>query len=238
MMNENGIRVNKFIADSGVCSRREADRLIDAGKVLINGEIVEPGMRVFDGDKVSVNGKLISLEEKKLYFAFNKPVGVVCTAEKKEKNNIIDYIGYEKRLVYAGRLDKESEGLIILTNDGDIVNEMMRARNHHEKEYIVTVNKKITDEFITKMESGVYIEELDTTTRRCKVIPVDNNIFRIVLTQGLNRQIRRMCETLGYKVVSLKRDRIMNIMLNDLPVGKMRSLTNEELIELKGLLNG
>lgn len=234
---ENQVRINKYIAEAGVCSRRGADKLIEEGKVTVNGKVAESGMKVTDGDVIVVDGKTISAAEEKLYFAFNKPVGIVCTAEKKEKNNIIDYISYDKRLVYAGRLDKDSEGLIIMTNDGDLVNDMMRARNGHEKEYIVTVNKEIDDDFIYAMSNGVYLDELDTTTKKCKVWKVGKKSFRIILTQGLNRQIRRMCEAFGVKVVSLKRDRIVNIMLGDLTPGQMRPISNKELSELKKQIN-
>lgn len=232
------VRINKFIADAGVCSRRAADKLIEEGKVTVNGVVAENGVKVTDADEVIVDGKVISREEEKLYFAFNKPVGIVCTAEKREKDNIIDYINYEKRLMYAGRLDKESEGLIILTNDGDLIDKMMRAREKHEKEYVVKVNKDIDENFAKEMSSGIYIEELDVTTRKCKVDTIDNRTFRIVLTQGLNRQIRRMCDTLGYKVVSLKRVRVVNIKLGDLKTGKMRALTGAELNTLMTMVNG
>lgn len=230
------VRINKFIADAGICSRRAADKLIEEGKVTVNGVVVENGVKVTDADEVIVDGKLISREEEKLYFAFNKPDGIVCTAEKREKDNIIDFINYNKRLMYAGRLDKESEGLIILTNDGDLIDKMMRAREKHEKEYIVKVNRDIDEDFIYNMRSGIYLEELEVTTRKCKVSLIDSRTFRITLTQGLNRQIRRMCDALGYKVVSLKRVRVVNIELGDLKVGKMRPLTDEELNELMSLV--
>lgn len=230
------VRINKFIADAGICSRRAADKLIEEGKVTVNGVVVENGVKVTDADEVIVDGKLISREEEKLYFAFNKPVGIVCTAEKREKDNIIDFINYNKRLMYAGRLDKESEGLIILTNDGDLIDKMMRAREKHEKEYIVKVNRDIDEDFIYNMRSGIYLEELEVTTRKCKVSLIDSRTFRITLTQGLNRQIRRMCSALDYKVVSLKRVRVVNIELGDLKVGKMRPLTDEELNELMSLV--
>lgn len=230
------VRINKFIADAGICSRRAADRLIEEGKVTVNGVVAENGVKVTDADEIIVDGKLISREEEKLYFAFNKPVGIVCTAEKREKDNIIDFINYDKRLMYAGRLDKESEGLIILTNDGELIDKMMRARENHEKEYIVKVNKQIDDSFVKEMSAGVYIEELDVTTRKCKVELLNDRSFRIVLTQGLNRQIRRMCDVLGYKVVSLKRVRVVNIKLDNLKTGQMRALTGDELNELMTLV--
>ena len=233
---ESMIRINKFIADSGICSRRAADKLIEEGKVIVNGNVAVSGMKVLDSDEIIVDGKAISREEEQLYFAFNKPVGIVCTAEKKEKNNIIDFIGYGKRLMYAGRLDKDSEGLIIMTNDGELINSLMRARENHEKEYIVKVNKDIDRDFIYKMSNGVYLDELEVTTRKCKVEAVDNRTFRIILTQGLNRQIRRMCDANGYKVVSLKRERIVNIKLGNLKPGEMRPLTNKELEDLNSIV--
>lgn len=221
-------RINKYLSEVGYCSRRAADKLIEEGRVTINGAVPEMGTKIVPGDEVHVDGKLISEpKEKQVYIAFNKPIGIVCTTDTGvEKDNIIDYIGYPKRIFPIGRLDKPSEGLILLTSDGDIVNKILRARNNHEKEYIVTVNKPVTKDFVQKMSAGVPI--LDTVTRKCHVEEVGRNVFKIVLTQGLNRQIRRMCEHLGYRVVKLKRVRIMNINL-DMPVGKWRYLTNEEL---------
>ena len=231
------VRINKYLSQLGYCSRREADKLIDQGRITVNGVKPEMGTRVIPGDEVKVDGKPVSkseLKEPNVYLAFNKPVGIVCTTDTRvEKNNIIDYINYPKRIFPIGRLDKPSEGLIFLTNDGDIVNKILRARNNHEKEYIVSVNKPITSSFIKKMANGVPI--LDTVTRKCEVEKVGKHTFRIVLTQGLNRQIRRMCDFLDYEVTSLKRIRIMNVEL-DIPVGKWRDLTNEELKTLNELL--
>ena len=216
------------MSEVGFCSRRAADKLIEEGRVTINGAVPEMGTKISDGDEVRVDGKRISEpKEKPVYIAFNKPVGIVCTTDTRvEKDNIIDYINYPTRIFPIGRLDKMSEGLIFLTNDGDIVNKILRARNNHEKEYLVNVNKPITSEFIEQMSNGVPI--LDTVTRKCKVEQISKNRFRIVLTQGLNRQIRRMCEHLGYNVVKLKRTRIMNVEL-DIPVGQYRDLTADEL---------
>jgi len=232
-MEEQGIRLNKYIADAGYCSRREADKLIETGKVTVDGKPASLGMRIFSAQKVCVWGQLLRKQEEKVYLAFHKPQGIVCTSEKMEKNNIIDYIGYPIRISYCGRLDKNSEGLIILTNDGDIVNRMMRSGNMHEKEYIVSVDKEITEEFIKEMQKGVYLEELQQTTRKCKAEKVSNTSFRIILTQGLNRQIRRMCDVYGYQVMKLVRVRIMNIELGNLKSGTYRALTAEELTKLK-----
>lgn len=228
-------RINKFLSEAGYCSRRAADKLIDEGRVTINGKIPEMGTKISEKDEVRVDGKLISEpKEKPVYIAFNKPIGIVCTTDTRvEKDNIIDYINYPSRIFPIGRLDKPSEGLIFLTNDGDIVNKILRARNNHEKEYLVTVNKPITEEFIYKMSNGIPI--LDTITRNCEVEQVSKFIFKIVLTQGLNRQIRRMCEYLNYDVVKLKRVRIMNVSL-DVPIGKWRYLTASELDEINRLV--
>ena len=230
-----GTRINKYLSEVGFCSRRKADKLLEAGKITINGKIPELGTKVLPEDEIRVNGKLIQKpKEKPVYIAFNKPIGIVCTTDTRvEKNNIIDYINYPKRIFPIGRLDKPSEGLIFLTNDGDIVNKILRARNNHEKEYIVKVNKPITANFIQKMQNGVPI--LDTVTRKCKVEKLGKYTFKIILTQGLNRQIRRMSEYLGYKVTKLKRIRIMNVNL-DIPVGKWRDLTKEELQEINRLV--
>ena len=227
-------RINKFLSEAGYCSRRAADKLIEEGRVIINGAIPEIGTKIVEGDEVRVDGELISkAKEKPLYLAFHKPVGIVCTTDTRvEKDNIIDYIGYPKRIFPIGRLDKPSEGLIFLTNDGDIVNKILRAHNNHEKEYIVTVNRPITRKFIQQMSNGVPI--LDTVTRKCKVEQISKFTFRIILTQGLNRQIRRMCEFLDYRVKKLKRVRIMNVEL-DLPVGKWRDLTKQEIKEINRL---
>ena len=229
-------RINKYLSEVGYCSRRAADKLIEEGKVTINGKVPEMGTKIDEGDRVEVDGQIIqkSKKHKKIYLAFNKPAGIVCTTDRGvDPNNIIDFIKYPIRIYPIGRLDKPSEGLIFLTNDGDIVNKILRAKNNHEKEYIVTVNRPINRNFIQSMSSGVKI--LDTITKNCLVEKLGEKKFRIVLTQGLNRQIRRMCETLGYRVQSLKRVRIMNITL-DLPMGKYRELTKEELFELNGLL--
>ena len=230
------VRINKYLSEVGYCSRRAADRLIEEGKVTINGKIPEMGTKVEEGDEVEVEGKKIEKlkKQKKIYLAFNKPVGIVCTTDRKvEKFNIIDYIKYPKRIFPIGRLDKLSEGLIFLTNDGDIVNKILRARNNHEKEYIVSVNRPINKQFIQTMSNGVEI--LDTITKNCFVKQLGPRKFQIILTQGLNRQIRRMCDSLGYKVKSLKRVRIMNIKL-DVPTGKYREFTKEEVLELNKLL--
>jgi 23S rRNA pseudouridine2604 synthase len=230
-----GTRINKFLSEAGFCSRRAADKLIEEGRVTINGKVPEMGTKINPTDEVRVDGILIAEPtEKHTYLAFNKPIGIVCTTEtEREKNNIIDFIKYPKRIFPIGRLDKASEGLIFLTSDGDIVNKILRARNNHEKEYIVTVNKPITKQFIQKMSSGVPI--LDTVTRECKVEQISLFKFKIILTQGLNRQIRRMCEFLNYDVVKLKRIRIMNIKL-DIEIGKWRHLTDDEMNELNNLI--
>lgn len=229
------IRINKYLSEVGFCSRRAADRLLEEGRITINGRVPELGTKVSDEDEIFVDGKTIKkTEEEFVYIAFNKPVGIVCTTDtKREKNNIVDYINHPKRIFPIGRLDKPSEGLILLTSDGDIVNKILRAKNNHEKEYYVRVDKPITEKFLEKMRNGVPI--LDTVTKKCEVEKIDTMNFRIVLTQGLNRQIRRMCEYLGYEVKKLKRIRIMNIKL-DLPVGKWRNLTPQEMNELNGLL--
>ena len=230
------IRINKYLSEVGYCSRRGADKLVKEGKVTINGKIPEMGTRVEVGDQVEIEGQIIekSTKKKNIYLAFNKPVGIVCTTDRRvEPNNIIDYINYPTRIFPIGRLDKFSEGLIFLTDDGDIVNKILRARNKHEKEYIVSLNRQIKGDFIKKMSNGVRI--LDTITNNCFVKQLGPKKFKIILTQGLNRQIRRMCESLGYRVQTLKRVRIMNIKL-DVPLGKYRELTKEELTELHGLL--
>jgi 23S rRNA pseudouridine2604 synthase len=230
-------RINKYLSEIGYCSRRAADKLIDAKRITINGKVPEMGTKVVEGDEVRVDGELVSKTDDKqhVYIAFNKPTGIVCTTDTKvEKDNIIDFINYPTRIFPIGRLDKPSEGLIFLTSDGDIVNKILRARNNHEKEYIVTVNKPLDSEFVKKMRNGIPI--LDTVTRKCYVEQLDKNKFKMVLTQGLNRQIRRMCEYLGYEVRKLKRTRIMNIKL-DLPVGQYRDLTTDELNEINSLLD-
>jgi len=228
-------RLNKYLSEAGYCSRREADRLIDAGRVTINGKVPEMGTKVAPGEIVAVDGQVIKNTDKdNVYLAFNKPVGIVCTTDTRvEKDNIIDFINYPSRIFPIGRLDKPSEGLILLTDDGDIVNKILRASNNHEKEYIVKVNKPISQTFIERMSNGVPI--LDTVTKKCKVERLSKYEFRIVLTQGLNRQIRRMCEYLDYEVETLKRVRIMNIEL-DTPVGEYRELTAKEKAELDALL--
>ncbi len=228
-------RINKYLSEVGYCSRRAADKLLDQGRITINGKVPEMGTKVAVGDIVKVDGELITEpKEQPVYLAFNKPIGIVCTTDTRvEKDNIIDFINYPKRIFPIGRLDKPSEGLIFLTNDGDIVNKILRARNHHEKEYIVTVDKPITSTFITKMSNGIPI--LNTVTRKCVVEEISKYQFKIILTQGLNRQIRRMCEYLGYDVKKLKRTRIMNIKL-DVPIGKWRDITSDELNEIKRLV--
>ncbi|MGY0374193.1 23S rRNA pseudouridine(2604) synthase RluF [Clostridium sp. JNZ J1-5] len=233
--NTEQIRLNKFISETGICSRREADKLIEQGKVKINGIIAEMGSKVSLKDKVEVNGKPLKSKEEPVYIAFNKPVGVTCTTDRKDKDNIVDFINYPKRIFHIGRLDKPSEGLIFLTNDGDIVNKILRAGNCHEKEYIVTVDKPITPDFIKKMGNGVPI--LGTITQKCFVKQQSKYVFRIILTQGLNRQIRRMCEFLGYNVTKLKRIRIMNVTLGNLPIGKWRYLTSKEMEDINKLVS-
>ncbi len=233
-MEENRTRINKFLSETGFCSRREADKLIEQGRVTINGKVPEMGTKISPTDEVRVNGKLIRENTNKpIYLAFNKPVGIECTTNLEVRNNIVDYINYPERIFPIGRLDKASEGLIFMTNDGDIVNKILRARNNHEKEYIVTVNRPITDRFIEKMANGVPI--LDTITRKCKVEQVSKYIFKIILTQGLNRQIRRMCEYLDFEVTALKRTRIINISL-DVPVGRYRDLSDAEIKQLNELI--
>lgn len=236
---EENIRLNKFLSDAGVCSRRAADKAIEEGRVLVNGEIPLMGQRISSSDEVLFDGKSVSNANKKpVLIAYNKPVGIVCTAEKKEKNNIVDHIGYPERIYPIGRLDKDSNGLILLTNQGDLVNKIMRAVNAHEKEYIVSVDKEIDKDFIKKMSDGVYLDELEVTTRKCKVKKLSKYEFNIILTQGLNRQIRRMCQMLGYKVKTLKRVRIMNIELGDLKVDTYRDVTPSEIATLNKMLEG
>lgn len=225
------MRINKYLSESGVCSRRAADKHIEQKEVTINGEVATLGSQVNPGDKVCFKGRLLKVEEEKVYIAFNKPIGIECTASKDVKNNIVDYINYPIRIFPVGRLDKNSDGLILLTNDGDLSNQILKARNFHEKEYSVKVDKAFDDKFIKNMSSGVPI--LETVTRPCKVTATGKDTFNIILTQGLNRQIRRMCEALGYEVVRLRRYRVLNIELKDLPKGKWRYLTSQELEMLK-----
>lgn len=231
-MDEQGVRINKYLSEAGVCSRREADRQIEAGAVTVDGVCARPGTRVLLGQTVCFQGRSVSQEEERILLAFHKPAGIVCTAEKREKNNVIDYIHYPKRIYPVGRLDKDSEGLLLLTNQGDLVNKIMRAGNMHEKEYLVTVNKPLTESFLRGMAGGVPLVELNATTRRCFVERIGKREFRIILTQGLNRQIRRMCEYFGYRVEKLVRVRIMNIELGSLKSGTYRNVTEEEYHEL------
>lgn len=231
-------RINKYLSAIGFCSRREADRLIEAGKVIVDGKVAECGMKVSGIEDITVNGKRPVVEEEKIIIALNKPVGIVCTTFRHDKDNVIDFLNYPKRIYPIGRLDKNSEGLLLLTNQGELVNRILKASNYHEKEYQVTVDKPVTPEFIQKMSSGVRIDELDAVTRKCEVRRTGLYTFDIVLTQGLNRQIRRMCEALGYRVRKLKRVRIMNILLGDLPKGKYRKLSEKEISELYRLTRG
>lgn len=230
------VRLNKYLSEAGVCSRREADRLIESGQVTVDGTVAVPGMKVEEGQEVRVGKRLIGGANQKVVLAVHKPRGIVCTEDMRVKENIIRFLKYPVRVTYAGRLDKDSEGLLIMTNDGDLINGMMRARFGHEKEYKVTVDKPITEEFIRNMSQGVHIKDeekgLDTVTRPCQVEKIGKYTFSIVLTQGLNRQIRRMCEALGYKVTKLVRVRIMNIRLGDLKPGMSRKIEGQELKKL------
>ncbi|MFV0466335.1 MAG: pseudouridine synthase [Lachnospiraceae bacterium] len=222
------IRINKLLSEAGICSRREADRQIEAGNVLIDGNTAECGSKVMEGQTVTYQGKVVIPKEEPVLLVFNKPIGVVCTSDKREKDNIIDYINYPSRIYPIGRLDKDSHGLILLTNQGAIVNKIMRSGNHHEKEYIVTVNKPVSETFLKGMESGVFLKELDVVTRKCKVEKISKFRFKIILTQGYNRQIRRMCSFFTYSVIDLKRTRVMNIELHDLRDGTYRLVTTDE----------
>lgn len=228
------MRLNKFISEKGICSRREADRLIKSGKVKVNGSIAELGLEVTEDDYVLVNNRPLKKRDDLVYIAFNKPVGITCTTDRSIKGNIIDYVNYPKRIFHIGRLDKPSQGLMFLTNDGDIVNKILRAGNNHDKEYIVTVDKPITKEFIAKMGSGIPI--LGKITKKCFVKKESKYVFRIILTEGLNRQIRRMCEYLGYNVKKLLRIRIMNVTIDGIPEGKWRYLSKNELDKLNELV--
>lgn len=230
------MRLNKYISEAGICSRREADRLIESGKVTVDGKRAVPGMQADDNSDVRIGKKPVKIADEKVVLAFYKPAGIECTEEKRVKNNVIRFLSYPIRVTYAGRLDKDSEGLLIMTNDGDLINRMMRARFYHEKEYKVKVNKPVTDEFIRKMSQGVHIvdreKKLDAMTRSCEVKKVGTYTVTIILTQGLNRQIRRMCEALGYKVERLIRTRIMNVELGNLKCGGYRKLNVQELKKL------
>lgn len=228
------VRLNKYLSEAGVCSRREADRLIESGKVTVDGQRAQTGMKIRPGQEVRVGRKVVSRKDEMVVLAVNKPRGIVCTEEKRERNSIVRFLDYPIRVTYIGRLDKDSRGLLLMTNNGDIINRMMRAANHHEKEYKVTVDHEITGEFLEKMAGGVAI--LDTVTRPCKVEKLGKYTFSIILTQGLNRQIRRMCEELGYEVKDLVRVRVMNIRLGSLKEGEYREVTDEELDELYRLI--
>ncbi|WP_298836504.1 23S rRNA pseudouridine(2604) synthase RluF [Clostridium sp.] len=228
-------RLNKFISETGFCSRREADKLIDRGKVTVNGAIPEMGTKVSNDDDIKINGNELKNKEDHIYLAFNKPIGITCTTEHKINGNIIDFINYPKRIFPIGRLDKASQGLIFLTNDGDIVNKILRSGNSHEKEYIVTVDKPISPDFIKNMANGIPV--LDTITKKCLVRKQSKYVFKIILTQGLNRQIRRMCEYLGYCVMRLERLRIMNVSIDNLPTGRWRYLSKSELMGINNLIS-
>lgn len=229
-------RLNKYLAQCGICSRRDADKLIEQKSVIVNGKTALPGMKVTEADDVRVNGRRVVSREKKVVLAYYKPVGVTCTARDEHAEvTIQDVLEYPVRLTYAGRLDKESEGLLIMTNDGELIDAMMRGANRHEKEYIIKVNKPLTEAALKQMRKGIYLKELELTTRPCKITQIGNNTMRMVLTQGINRQIRRMCKKTGYEVRKLKRTRVMNIELADLKPGEYRELKEEELAELYAL---
>lgn len=235
---DDGVRINKFLGSAGYCSRREADRLVGEGRVFIDGNMADMGSRVMPGQKVYVDGKAVVPEEENILIAVNKPRGIVCTTtDKQGANNIVDFLGCDKRIYPVGRLDKDSEGLLLMTNDGELMNNVLTGKNEHEKEYIVEVDKNLSDDFERRMSEPMYLKELDKTTRPCRVIKTGEKTFRIILKQGLNRQIRRMCSNLGYKVVKLKRIRIMNIELNDLPAGATRKIEGSEYEKLMNLIN-
>ena len=235
---DDGVRINKFLGSAGSCSRREADRLVGEGRVFIDGNMADMGSRVMPGQKVYVDGKAVVPEEENILIAVNKPRGIVCTTtDKQGANNIVDFLGCDKRIYPVGRLDKDSEGLLLMTNDGELMNNILTGKNEHEKEYIVEVDKNLSDDFERRMSEPMYLKELDKTTRPCRVIKTGKKTFRIILKQGLNRQIRRMCSNLGYKVVKLKRIRIMNIELNDLPAGATRKIEGSEYQKLMNLIN-
>ena len=235
---DDGVRINKFLGSAGYCSRREADRLVGEGRVFIDGNMADMGSRVMPGQKVYVDGKAVVPEEENILIAVNKPRGIVCTTtDKQGANNIVDFLGCDKRIYPVGRLDKDSEGLLLMTNDGELMNNILTGKNEHEKEYIVEVDKNLSDDFERRMSEPMYLKELDKTTRPCRVIKAGKKTFRIILKQGLNRQIRRMCSNLGYKVVKLKRIRIMNIELNDLPAGATRKIEGSEYEKLMNLIN-
>ena len=234
---DDGVRINKFLGSAGYCSRREADRLVGEGRVFIDGNMADMGSRVMPGQKVYVDGKAVVPEEENILIAVNKPRGIVCTTtDKQGANNIVDFLGCDKRIYPVGRLDKDSEGLLLMTNDGELMNNILTGKNEHEKEYIVEVDKNLSDDFERRMSEPMYLKELDKTTRSCRVIKTGKKTFRIILKQGLNRQIRRMCEYFGYRVVHLRRDRIMNITLDGLKKGRYRKLTLREVSELKKML--
>ncbi len=223
-------RLNKYLADCGICSRREADRLIESGRVYVNGRCAEMGMRISETDEVTVDGRSLPKQNAKVVLAFYKPLGVTCTEKDRHAEKTIrDVVNYSTRVTYAGRLDKDSEGLLLLTNDGDLINGLMRAANYHEKEYVVRVNKPVTEEFLRRMSEGVFLKELDVRTRSCRTEQIGKFSFRIILTQGLNRQIRRMCRELGYQATGIKRIRVANILLGDMKPGEIRPLEKEEL---------
>ncbi len=231
-------RINRYLSQAGICSRREADRLVEDGKVTINGKVAQNGDKVGDDDEVTVNGKKVKGADPKVYLAFYKPAGIECTASKDVENNLMDYIDYPIRVTYCGRLDKDSEGLLLLSNDGDIIQALMKGSNAHEREYLVRVDRKVTDEFISSMEKGVFLPDLNVTTRKCRIRRISDVTFTITLTQGLNRQIRRMCRVSDYHVRFLKRVRIENIQLGDMEPGAYRELEKEELSELKRRVYG
>lgn len=232
-MEDQGIRINKFLSEAGVCSRRSADQYIEKGRVKIDDALAKVGSRVMPGQHVYVDGNEVTSEEKEVVLIFNKPIGIVCTAEKREKDNVIDYLNYPTRIYPVGRLDKESHGLLILTNQGDLTNEILKASNYHEKEYVVRVNKPISGKFLMDMQRGVYLPDLEKTTAPCKVKKIDEKTFSIILTQGLNRQIRRMCRALDYHVRDLKRVRIMDFTLEGIKEGAYRELSVKEIADLK-----
>lgn len=232
------MRINKYLSECGICSRREADRLLTAGEVTVNGNIAEPGQQVQETDQVCLRGTPVSVLREKTYLKFYKPVGIVCTSERREKRNLTDYLNYPVRVTYAGRLDRESEGLLLLTDDGDLIDALMRARNRHEKEYEVEVNRPVTEDFLKRLRTGIYLKELQVKTRPCQAEKRGENGLRLVLTQGLNRQIRRMCRACGYEVKKLKRVRVANLKLGDLKPGEYRELTSVERQELLEWVKG